>query len=121
LEKASETFNQLIIKLIDVYNIKQKEIAENIGVKPLKISNIKRGMSTADQYLLEKLYKSYPFLKTKEEVKNDSDRLQLLQQIVSLQKENAALRKEAAIEREELERMISLKVQEEFKKINQKE
>ena len=116
MEQISNTFKILLIKLKDEYNIKQTEIAENVGVSKFKLTNIKNDKATADKHMLDKLYTSYPFLIDKQEEKQDGRYLQALQEVVSLQKENARLRSQRTIERAELEKIIDQKIAKELQK-----
>jgi transcriptional regulator with XRE-family HTH domain len=116
VKEVDKIFKNLLFKLINEHNVKQTEIAGNLGVTPLKLSNIKRGTSSGDQHMLDKLYTSYPFLIDKQEEKQDGRYLQALQEVVSLQKENARLRSQRTIERAELEKIIDQKIAKELQK-----
>jgi transcriptional regulator with XRE-family HTH domain len=51
-----------LIKILKKNRFTYKEIAESIGIDHQKINNIKRGISSADEELIKKLYEAYPEL-----------------------------------------------------------
>ena len=56
------------IRKLSIKGIKDKVIAQNLGIDKQKIANIKMGRSTADIHLLRALYIAYPEISPEKEI-----------------------------------------------------
>ena len=82
------------IGLLSSKGIKDRAIADALGVNRQKISNIKQGSSTADHTLLQSLYEVYPEVNPSHTSPEESSVNEKLDELLKEMKENNQLLRE---------------------------